>query len=361
MASGAQSEPFAMTLPSPSVLIASFYRFTPLPEFRSLREGLLQVCSRTQVRGTILLAHEGINGTLAGDDHAVREVLQHLERIPGCEKLEPRVSRSLKSPFHRMKVRLKSEIVTLGAPGVSPLAGTGRYVEPEDWNALIEDDDVILIDTRNDYETSVGTFPGAVLPGIRSFREFPAWFQAFRETLGEAASPPRIAMFCTGGIRCEKSTALLKSQGFEEIYHLKGGILNYLERIPTETSLWSGECFVFDERVTVADDLQEGAFALCRGCRRPLSAEDRASPDYEEGVSCPACLGDTTPAQRERFRERARQTRIAEARGEGHVGALPSSPRRSMSTDVQRSRPKAADADDSGRAPQARSKKISEL
>jgi UPF0176 protein len=308
---------------SPPVVVASFYRFAPLADYKTLRLPLLELCRQHDLLGTILLAHEGINGSLAGTEESVRTVLAHLERLPGCENLEARWSRASQPPFHRMKVRLKAEIVTLGEPDVTPLSGVGHYVDPEDWNAVIQNRDVIVIDTRNDYETQVGSFEGAIVPDIRSFREFPAWFRSFRSSLAPTNAPLQIAMFCTGGIRCEKSTAFLRSEGVETVLHLKGGILNYLERIPAEESLWTGECFVFDERVTVSEDLREGASTLCRACRRPVAPEDRLSPLFEDGASCPRCHHTTTPDQRARFRERWRQARLAEARGETHVGSAP--------------------------------------
>ncbi len=225
-------------------------------------------------------------------------------------------------PFHRMKVRIKREIVTMGEPDIDPLASVGHYVAPEDWNALIAQPDMILIDTRNDYEVRAGSFVGAIDPETRAFSDFPAWFRQKRgELLGDKAAP-RVAMFCTGGIRCEKATAFLKAEGIGDVYHLQGGILKYLETVPAEDSRWEGECFVFDERVTVAHGLAPGSYQLCRACRHPISAEDIASPLYSAGVSCPACHADRTEAQRSGYAERERQTRLAEARGELHVGAV---------------------------------------
>jgi len=273
------------------------------------------------VRGTLLLAREGINGTIAGSDAAIDDVLAHIRGLPGCDTIEVKESRATDKPFHRMKVRLKKEIVTMGQPDLDPLAGVGTYVAPQDWNALISDPNTILIDTRNDYEVAIGTFAGAEDPKTQSFREFPEWFRARRAELEAAGKTPRIAMFCTGGIRCEKSTAFAKAEGVDEVYHLKGGILNYLEQVPEEESLWQGECFVFDERVSVGHGLAVGNHELCRACRMPLTEVDRASPEFERGVSCPHCHSARTDEQRARYAERQRQEELAQARGSDHVGA----------------------------------------
>ncbi|MCB2079384.1 MAG: rhodanese-related sulfurtransferase [Novosphingobium sp.] len=307
--------------PSP-YCVAALYHFVPLPDFADLREPLLATCREQDVKGTLLLASEGINGTIAGSDKGIAYVIDHIRAIPGCGALEVKYSTALDMPFHRMKVRLKREIVTMGQPGVDPLAIVGTYVAPQDWNALISDPDTIVIDTRNDYEVEVGTFAGAIDPGIATFRDFPDWFEQQRETLMGEGRTPKVAMFCTGGIRCEKSTAWLKGQGFDEVYHLKGGILRYLEEIPQEQSLWEGECFVFDERVTVGHGLVQGHYGLCRACRRPIDEQDRASPLFEDGVGCPHCHDERTDEQRARYRERNRQEMLAAERGEHHVGAV---------------------------------------
>jgi UPF0176 protein len=241
----------------------------------------------------------------------------------GIADLEVKYSSAETMPFHRMKVRVKREIVTMGQPQVDPLAGTGHYVSPQDWNALISDPGTIVIDTRNDYEVAVGSFTGAIDPKTASFRDFPAWFRAERERLIGSQDPPKIAMFCTGGIRCEKSTAFLKAEGIAEVYHLQGGILKYLETVPASESLWQGECFVFDQRVAVGHDLEPGTHVLCHGCRRPVSSSDRASPLYVAGVSCPACHAARTDAQRAGYAERDRQEQLAKARGRAHLGASP--------------------------------------
>ena len=303
------------------IRVVALYRFTPFDDCSAIQAPLALACCSHGVKGTLLLAAEGINGTIAGSDAAIDHVLTHIRALPGCAELEVKESRAETMPFHRMKVRIKREIVTMGQPDIDPLADVGHYVAPTEWNALIEAPDTILIDTRNDYEVAVGSFAGAIDPGTRTFRDFPAWFRAQRDALLAGHRKPKIAMFCTGGIRCEKATAFLKAEGLDEVYHLKGGILAYLESIPPEQSRWQGECFVFDERVTVAHALVPGSHELCRACRRPVTAEERASPLYEAGVSCPACHAERTDEQRASYAERQRQMRLAEARGVAHVGA----------------------------------------
>jgi UPF0176 protein len=267
------------------------------------------------------LAREGINGTIAGPEAGVRAVLAWLRSDARLADLQHKEAWADAPPFHRLKVRLKREIVTLGVPGLDPTKTVGTYVKPADWNALIEQPDVLLIDTRNDYEVKIGTFEGAVNPGIRSFTELPAWLA--QQPALQGPVKPRVAMFCTGGIRCEKSTALLKMQGFDEVYHLEGGILKYLEEVAPERSRWQGECFVFDERVSVGHGLRPGASALCRSCRWPLSEEDRRSPWFEEGVSCPHCHDRRDALARERLAERQRQVSLARERGAQHIGSAP--------------------------------------
>ena len=310
-----------MTDPAHPFCVAALYRFARFDAPEALRGSLAALCEEQHIKGTLLLAREGINGTIAGNDAAITEVLAHIRSLPGCNELEVKVSRAAAMPFRRMKVRIKREIVTMGEPNIDPLTGAGNYVAPEDWNALISDPDTIVIDTRNDYEVAVGTFAGAIDPKTATFREFPEWFRGERaRLLGGDGKPPKVAMFCTGGIRCEKSTAFLKSEGIEEVFHLQGGVLKYLENIPPEQSLWQGECFVFDERVTVGHGLVQGAYKLCRACRRPLSDEGRASPQFEEGVSCPACYDERSEEQRLGYRERHRQELRAAAQGKAHIG-----------------------------------------
>lgn len=310
--------PFDVSEP---VCVAALYRFTRFADVDRLREPLERVCRAQGVRGTLLLAAEGINGTIAGSADGIDQVLAHIRSLPDCTDLDVKFSGASTMPFHRMKVRLKREIVTMGEPDIDPRAVVGTYVEPQDWNALISDPDTILIDTRNDYEVAVGTFAGAIDPKTATFRDFPGWFRSERDRLLGNGRQPRVAMFCTGGIRCEKSTAFLKKEGVEDVFHLKGGILKYLETVPETDSLWRGECFVFDQRVTVGHGLVEGGCVLCHACRRPVDADDQASPLYEPGVSCPACHGERTDAQRASYRERWRQEQLAAARGANHVGA----------------------------------------
>ena len=299
------------------IRVCALYRFTPFDDPAALREPLLQACEGAGVRGTLLLAHEGINGTIAGPDAGVEAVLAHIRALPGCAVLEVKDSQADAMPFHRTKVRVKAEIVTMGEPAIDPL-DAGHYVEPADWNALIADPRTVLIDTRNDYEVAVGTFAGAVDPETRTFREFPAWFRDHRDDL--LAGKTQVAMFCTGGIRCEKATAFLKAEGVDDVFHLKGGILKSLEEVPAADSSWSGECFVFDERVAVGHGLAPGTHGLCRACRMPVSEADRRSPLYEEGVRCPRCAASRGDEDRARYAERHRQALLAEARGEAHVG-----------------------------------------
>jgi UPF0176 protein len=297
--------------------IAALYHFTRFDDPAALRGPLLDLCNAQRVKGSLLLACEGVNGTIAGTWAGIDAVLAHLRALPGCAALEWKESTAEAPPFIRMKVKLKREIVTMGVPDVDPRAAVGHYVRPAEWNALISAPDVAVIDTRNDYEVGLGSFAGAVDPGTRSFREFPAWWAANRERFGNK----RIAMFCTGGIRCEKSTNYLLSQGISEVYHLKGGILKYLEEVPPEQSLWQGECYVFDGRVSVGHGLVPGQNRSCGACRRPVTPEGRANPDYEEGVCCPACVNEYSENDRARFRERQRQMELAAARGEPHLGA----------------------------------------
>ncbi|MES2363131.1 MAG: rhodanese-related sulfurtransferase [Pseudomonadota bacterium] len=308
----------------PSFLTAALYKFVELPDHAALQAPLLACCEANDVKGTLLLAAEGINGTIAGAEAGVRAVLAYLRSDARLAALEHKEAWADHLPFYRMKVRLKREIVTMGVPEVHPALMAGEYVKPADWNQLLSDPDVVLVDTRNDYEVSIGTFEGAINPATSSFSELPGWVD--REMLdgGKLAAhdgkKPKVAMFCTGGIRCEKSTALLRSRGFDEVYHLEGGILKYLETVPETQSRWQGECFVFDERVSVGHGLKPGDFTLCRSCRDPLSDADRASPLYELGVSCPHCHGKTTEEQKAGYRERQRQVELAEKRKAAHIG-----------------------------------------
>lgn len=316
----------ALTDTDPLVRIAALYKFATFGDCETMRAALAKICCSLGVKGTLLIAHEGINGTIAGSPAAIDAVIAHIRSLPGCADLDVKLSSADSLPFHRMKVRIKREIVTMGQPDVDPLADAGHYVAPEDWNALISEPGTILIDTRNDYEVAIGTFAGAIDPQTKTFSDFPAWFRDHREALMGESTPPKVAIFCTGGIRCEKATAFLKAEGLEEVYHLKGGILKYLETVAADESLWRGECFVFDQRVAVTHDLTPGSRVLCHACRRPVCEEDLASPLYVPGVSCPACYPERTDEQRAGYAERHRQTMLAAARGEQHIG--PTSPPR---------------------------------
>ncbi|MEM1066034.1 MAG: rhodanese-related sulfurtransferase [Pseudomonadota bacterium] len=290
--------------------MAAFYQFTRITDPEALKKPLAACACAGEVTGTILIAPEGINGTIAGPRSGIDRVMTHIRTLPGCAEIEWKESHAERPPFGRLKVRLKKEIVTMRQPGVDPTCAVGRYVAAQDWNALISAPDVAVIDTRNDFEVAIGTFRGAINPATTSFSDFPAWWEANRAGL----EGKRIAMFCTGGIRCEKSTNWLISQGVEEVFHLKGGILKYLEDVPEDESLWEGACFVFDRRVSVRHGLKEGEHALCHGCRRPLSPEDLERPEYEPGVSCHQCLNEHTEEDRARFRERHRQMALTAAR-----------------------------------------------
>ncbi|QDY69948.1 rhodanese-related sulfurtransferase [Qingshengfaniella alkalisoli] len=296
--------------------VAALYHFTPFSDPAALQAPLAKTCCSAGVTGTLLLAPEGINGTIAGTRDGIDAALAHIRSLPGCADLEWKESTAVEQPFGRMKVRLKREIVTMGQPQVDPRAGTGHYVDAKDWNDLISAPDVAVIDTRNDYEVAIGTFNGAIDPETKSFGEFPEWWQQNKQRFHNK----RIAMFCTGGIRCEKSTNYLLGEGVEDVFHLKGGILKYLEDVPAEDSKWRGECFVFDGRVSVGHGLEEGPHQLCHACRRPILPEDRARPEFEEGVSCHHCAAETSEADKARFRERQKQIRLSRERGESHLG-----------------------------------------
>jgi UPF0176 protein len=298
--------------------VAALYHFTRFDDPTALRGPLLDLCKSKGIMGTLLLAKEGINGTIAGPRAGIDAVLAHIRALPGCADLEHKESTASTPPFHRMKVRLKKEIVTMGQPDVDPVSRVGNYVDPADWNDLISAPDVAVIDTRNDYEVAIGTFEGAVDPETKSFGEFPEWWEKNKHRFHNK----RIAMFCTGGIRCEKSTNYPMGQGVEDVYHLKGGILKYLEEVPQDQSKWDGECFVFDARVSVGHGLEEGPHILCHACRRPLRPEDRDNPAFEQGVSCHQCIDETSEADKGRFRERQKQMQLAKERGTHHIGGL---------------------------------------
>ena len=307
------------------LIAAALYKFVRLPDYAAMQAPLLACCETHGVKGTLLLAEEGINGTIAGPPEGVRAVLAWLRSDPRLAALQHKESPAEVQPFYRMKVRLKREIVALGVPGLDAAANAGTYVAPADWNALIDQPDVVVVDVRNDYEVKIGSFDGAIDPLTKSFSALPAWVARESQPGGVLASDgdakPRVAMFCTGGIRCEKSTAYLRSQGFEEVYHLEGGILKYLETVPPEESRWHGDCFVFDERVSVGHGLAPGHHTLCRSCRWPLGDAERASPLYVEGVSCPYCHGTRSAEELQGLAERQRQVQLARQRQQAHIGA----------------------------------------
>ncbi len=303
-----------------SIVVVALYKFVTLEDFEALRQPLLDTLTRNGVKGTLLLAREGINGTIAGARDGMDAVLTWLRSDPRLSDLDHKESLCDEMPFYRTKVKLKKEIVTIGVPGVSPNEKVGTYVEPQDWNALISDPEVLLIDTRNDYEVSIGTFEGAIDPQTKTFREFPEYVKANFDP----SRHKKVAMFCTGGIRCEKASSYMLQQGFDEVFHLKGGILKYFEEVPAEQSKWNGECFVFDNRVTVRHDLAPGSFDQCHACRHPISAEDMSSPRYEEGVSCPHCYDSLPEKTRKRAEERQRQIQLAKLRNQPHpIGLSP--------------------------------------
>ena len=301
------------------IVVVALYKFVTLEDYQELRHPLTEVLTANGVKGTLLLAEEGINGTIAGPREGLDQVLAWLRADPRLADLDWKESLCDDMPFYRTKVKLKKEIVTLGVPGVSPNEKVGTYVEPKDWNALISDPEVLLIDTRNDYEVSIGTFEGAVDPKTKTFREFPEYVKAHYDP----AKHKKVAMFCTGGIRCEKASSYMLQQGFDEVYHLKGGVLKYFEDVPAEQSKWSGECFVFDNRVTVRHDLAPGSFDQCHACRHPISAEDMASPQYEVGISCPHCYDSLPEKTRRRAEERQKQIQLARLRNQPHPIGLP--------------------------------------
>jgi len=309
-------------LNSSPYVVAALYRFARLPQFEALREPLLDQCVSFGIRGTLLLASEGINGTVAGTREGIDLLLAYLKAIPELAQLDHKESFCDELPFYRMKVKLKKEIVTMGVEGIDPQVTVGRYVEPKDWNALITDPDVLLVDTRNDYEVEIGTFKGAMDPNTTTFREFPEYVK----TNLDPQKQKKVAMFCTGGIRCEKATAYMIEQGFDEVFHLKGGILKYLEEVPEAESLWQGECFVFDNRVSVNHKLEKGDYDQCHGCRFPITEQDKRDARYVAGVSCPRCHDLLTEDQRMRFSERQKQIQLAKQRQQVHIGSSYSEP-----------------------------------
>lgn len=299
------------------IVIAALYHFVKLDNYQALKQPLLDVMLKHNVKGTLLLASEGINGTVAGTQSSIDTLLEWLKSDSRLADLRYKVSYDEAMPFYRTRVKLKKEIVTMGVQGIDPNHVVGTYVKPEDWNELISDPDVTLIDTRNGYEAAIGTFKNAIDPDTQTFREFPEYVKQHLDS----SKHKKVAMFCTGGIRCEKSTAYLKEQGFDEVYHLQGGILKYLETVPEEESLWQGECFVFDNRVSVNHALEKGSYDQCHACRLPITEDDKQSEKYMQGVSCPHCFDSQTDEQRQRFMEREKQMQLARARGEEHIGS----------------------------------------
>ncbi|WP_370261933.1 rhodanese-related sulfurtransferase [Limnobacter sp.] len=308
-------------------VVAALYKFVSLPNFEALKPQLEEVCLRNQIVGTLLLATEGINGTVSGPREGVVNLMQHLWAMSEFADLAPKYSIAPEQAFIRLKVKLKREIVTMGVNGIDPNRLVGRYVKPSEWNSLIQDPDTLVIDTRNNYEYAIGTFEGAVDPATTTFRQFPQWVEQNLKNLPDDRRPKKIAMFCTGGIRCEKATAYMLEQGFEEVYHLEGGILKYLEEVPEEQSLWKGECFVFDQRVSVKHGLQVGEYDLCHACRMPITEAEKQSDKYIQGVGCPHCYDALTEDQKQRFAERQKQIQLAKARNERHIGRkMPAKP-----------------------------------
>ena len=300
------------------ILVAALYKFVEIDDLLSLQSNLYEICEKNNIMGTILIANEGINGTISGKNNEINQTISLLKSDKRFANIEIKYSSTNKQPFHRMKVRLKKEIVTIGLPEINPNKKVGTYVKPEDWNDLISDPNVIVIDTRNKYETKIGSFQNALDPETSSFREFPDWVKKFKSSKENANK--KIAMFCTGGIRCEKASSLMKEEGFENVYHLQGGILKYLETIDKENSLWNGECFVFDQRVCLTDELEVGSYKMCFACRMPITEEEMQNEKYIEGISCIYCYDKTTKEKKERFGSRQKQILLAKERGEKHLG-----------------------------------------
>ena len=307
--------------------VASLYHFTHMKNLREKQKQLLSLCNSLEILGTLLLADEGLNGTISGPKEAIARVLDYLCEWPEIGDLQVKYSSSADQSFKRMKVKIKKEIVTMGKPDVNVAKNAGQYVEPSEWNALISRDDVLVVDTRNTYEVGIGRFSNAIQPKTESFVDFPAWADDLSQ---EAERPKAVAMYCTGGIRCEKATAYMRELGFDEVYHLQGGILKYLEEIPEQDSLWEGECFVFDGRVSLKHKLIEGSYELCYACQQPISTEESTSPLFERGVSCPKCIDEVTDERKQRFRERHRQVLLSNERGEQHIGDLAMTKKRSL-------------------------------
>ena len=314
------SPPVPETPPDKGVIVAAFYKFIHLSDPVAVQRDLQKACESAGILGTILIAHEGINGTVCALREGICALMAHFADSPYFSDIQPKYSFAEEPAFYRMKVRLKREIVTMGQPDIDPENSVGTYVSPQDWNALISASDTLVIDTRNRYEVAIGTFENAVDPETASFRDFPAWIENYMADLPEEKRPKNIAMFCTGGIRCEKATSYLRARGYENVFHLEGGILKYLETMPAEDSAWRGECFVFDQRVSVKHGLAPGAYDQCHACRTPLTQEDKQRASFEHGVSCLHCIDAHDDADRARFRERQKQIRLSKERGQAHIG-----------------------------------------
>ena len=314
------SPPIPETPPDKGVIVAAFYKFIHLSDPVDVQRDLQKACESAGILGTILIAHEGINGTVCASREGICALMAHFADSPYFSDIQPKYSFAEEPAFYRMKVRLKREIVTMGQPDIDPENSVGTYVSPQDWNALISASDTLVIDTRNRYEVAIGTFENAVDPETASFRDFPAWIENYMADLPEEKRPKNIAMFCTGGIRCEKATSYLRARGYENVFHLEGGILKYLETMPAENSAWRGECFVFDQRVSVKHGLAPGAYDQCHACRTPLTQEDKQRASFEHGVSCLHCIDAHDDADRARFRERQKQIRLSKERGQAHIG-----------------------------------------
>jgi len=300
--------------------VAAFYKFTKLSNTSDLHETIMQFLAKNKIKGTILLAHEGINGTVAGSSESIDQFRDFLKIHDLFQSKNFKTSYSNKAPFPRLKVKLKNEIVSIGTELANPKKTLGTYVKPEEWNDLIDDEDVLVLDARNKYEYSIGTFKDSIQPKTTNFREFPKWVEELENS--QIDKNKKIAMFCTGGIRCEKASSLMKAKGFNNIFHLQGGILNYFDKIDPEHSMWEGECFVFDDRVALNHNLEVGSYDMCHGCRMPITEADKLEAEYIRGVSCPKCFNSKTPAQKKRYADRQKQVDLAKLRNEKHIGAI---------------------------------------
>jgi len=303
---------------SNEILVATLYKFFKVDDLVALQDQLYAICNKNNVMGTILIANEGVNGTISAKPREIEKTLISIQKDDRFSEIEIKYSSTNKQPFHKMRVRLKKEIVTIGLPEINPNKTVGTYVKPEEWNDIISDPDVILIDTRNKFEIKIGSFKNALDPRTTSFRDFPEWVKKFKQD--KENTNKKIAMYCTGGIRCEKASSLMKEEGFNEVYHLQGGILKYLEQVEKEKSLWEGECFVFDDRVCLTENLEVGSYKMCFACRMPITEDELNDDRYEEGISCLYCYDKTTKDKKERFESRQKQIELSKLRGEKHIG-----------------------------------------